>query len=276
VKFSMSEAWRDATAMMSGNREVLLIVAGLFFFLPSVVLALMMGDVQGVAGTDPETANEAMMETYRRGWWAIVLMTLASIIGSLALLALLRDHGRPTVGEAIRMAVVRLLPAIGTYLLVGIGGIIVTLLTFAVAGPLLGLEDTSSPQQVLAVASIAFLIMLYPAVRLSLATPAIAIDKLSNPLRVLARSWRLTQGQGLRLLIFYVLLAIAYFVIAIVIGMALMALTLATGPSVGQTINAIVSGMLSAAVSVVFVAVLAAAHRQLAGPSEAAISETFE
>ena len=40
MKFSMSEAWRDATAMMSANREVLLIVAGIFFLLPSVVLTL--------------------------------------------------------------------------------------------------------------------------------------------------------------------------------------------------------------------------------------------
>ena len=28
MKFSMSEAWRDATAMMTANREVLLVVAG--------------------------------------------------------------------------------------------------------------------------------------------------------------------------------------------------------------------------------------------------------
>ena len=34
MKFDMSEAWRDAVAMMTANREVLLIVAGIFFLLP--------------------------------------------------------------------------------------------------------------------------------------------------------------------------------------------------------------------------------------------------
>ena len=56
MKFSMSEAWRDATAMMSANREVLLIVAAIFFLLPSLVMAIAMPNLQ-----------ETIMADYRSG-----------------------------------------------------------------------------------------------------------------------------------------------------------------------------------------------------------------
>ena len=52
--------------------------------------------------------------------------------------------------------------------------------------------------------------------------------------------------------------------------------TVMAGASAGLAINAIASGLISAVVTVILVAVLAAVHRQLSGPSPAAISETFK
>ena len=66
MKFDMSQAWRDATAMLSGNREVLLVVAGLFFLLPGIALALALGDVQQAILADPKNA-EAMMLAVAQG-----------------------------------------------------------------------------------------------------------------------------------------------------------------------------------------------------------------
>ena len=48
MNFSMSEAWREATAMISANREVLLIVSGIFFFIPSLAVNWSIGDLQEV------------------------------------------------------------------------------------------------------------------------------------------------------------------------------------------------------------------------------------
>lgn len=277
MKFSMSEAWRDATTMMSANREVLLIVAGLFFFLPSLVLNFAMGDAQSLAAANPENAGEAVAGIYAQWWWLMILIGIVSIAGSLALLALLRDNNRPTVGEAIKTGLIGLLPAIGTYVILFIGALLVLLLTLALLGPLLGVDTANpNPEQLVQVGSIAFLIMAYPAVRLSLSAPVIAIDKIGNPFKVLARSWRLTAGNGIRLLLFYLLLFIVYIVIAMVVGMILAVLGLAVGADTTVILNALISGGLSAVVSVVIVAVIAAAHRQLSDPSAASISETFE
>src|SRR5690606_31577268 len=269
MKFDMSAAWRDATTMMAGNREVLLIVAGLFFFLPSVIMGLAMGDVQELAMADPENAAEAIATVYGSLWWLILLLSLASIVGYLALLALLRDHSRPTVGHAIRIGLAGLLPAIGTYLVLalalGIAGTALIALSAAAGGAAMAL-----------VLVILFVGFVYLCVKFSLAGPVIAIDKVYNPLTVLARSWQLTKGNSFRLFLFYLLIFIAYFVVAMVVGMVFGVLTLAIGAGASLTVNAVISGAISAVVSVVRVAVIAAAHRQLSGPSAEAVSETFE
>ena len=118
MKFSMSEAWRDATAMLSANREVLLIVAAIFFLLPGLVPALVMPDLQQTLMADPQNMAAAFNGLLAE--WGMILLvgfvviTLAQIVGYLAMLALLRDASRPTVGEALRLGLVGLLPAIGT------------------------------------------------------------------------------------------------------------------------------------------------------------------
>ena len=45
MRFSMSDAWNDAMALMRRNREVLAIVAGVFFLLPGLVMTVMFADV---------------------------------------------------------------------------------------------------------------------------------------------------------------------------------------------------------------------------------------
>lgn len=274
MKFNMSDAWRDATAMMSGNREVLLIVAGLFFFLPSLVLGLVLGnvqtEVQGLATGSPERTAEIALSIYGQWWWLLILITIVSVVGYLALLALLRDNNRPTVGEAIRIGFVGLLPAIGTYFVLCLGmGFGATLLA-------MGARATGSGAVSLLIGAIIAILAVYVMVKVSLSGPVIAIDKVHNPFKVLGRSWKLTKGNSLRLFLFYLLIGIVYFVVVLVVGMIVGVLTLAAGASAGLIVNAVLSGAVSAAFYVILVAVIAAAHRQLAGPSAAAVSETFE
>jgi MFS family permease len=277
VTFNMSEAWRDATAMMSGNREVLLIVAGLFFFLPSLVLNFAMGDPRNVAVADPQAAEAAVAATYTQWWWLLGLISVVSVVGSLALLALLRDHERPTVAEAIKAGLVGLLPAIGTYVLMALGALLIIVLTSAILGPVFGV-DSANPTvgQLVPIATIALLILIYPAVKFSLSTPVIAIDKVRNPIKILARSWRLTKGNSFRLFLFYFLLGVVYLVVGMVVAIVVGAFNLVAGPGAGLIISALIAGALSAATSVVAVAVIAAAHRQLAGPSAEAATRIFE
>ena len=270
MKFSMSEAWRDATAMMTANREVLLVVAGIFFFIPGVAMGLAMGDVQHIMLADPENAQEMVLSFYADWGWLLALGGVASVLGYLSLLALLRDHNRPTVGEAIKIGLIGLLPAIGAYIVLVLGLGVVAALLAMIAGV------TGNAAIGLIVALVIVGVVAYVLVKVSLSGPVIAIDKVYNPFKILARSWQLTRGNSFRLFLFYLLLTVTYVVIAAVTSGIVAVLLVVVGQSVATTINAIISAAISAIAYLVFVAVLAAVHRQLSGPSPAAVSATFE
>ena len=122
MKFDMSKAWSDATAMIGANAKTIAIVAGVFFFLPYLALMLLvpeMGASGGMGGDtqDPDAAMNAVMGLYAQYWWVFVLLILLQAIGSLGLLALLTDRSRPTVGEALGVGMKALLPYIGTLII---------------------------------------------------------------------------------------------------------------------------------------------------------------
>lgn len=270
MKFSMSEAWRDATAMMTANREVLLVVAGIFFFIPGVAMGLAMGDIQRIMLADPDNAQKMVLSFYTDWGWLLALGGIASVLGYLALLALLRDHNRPTVGEAIKIGLIGLLPAIGAYIVLVLGlGVVAAVLAL-----IAGVTGSAAIGLIVSLAIVA--VVAYVLVKVSLSGPVIAVDKVYNPFKILARSWRLTKGNSFRLLLFYLLLTITYIVIAAVASGILAVLLVVVGASVATTINAIISAAISAVAYLVFVAVLAAVHRQLSGPSPASVSATFE
>ena len=82
----------------------------------------------------------------------------------------------------------------------------------------------------------------------------------------------------MRLFLFYLLLTAVYFVILMVVTMVIMALAIAIAGQgkVALLIGGVGSGAVGAAASVLLTAVLAAIHRQLAGPSAQAIGGTFD
>jgi hypothetical protein len=270
MKFDMSAAWREAMAMVSANREVLLIVAGIFFFVPSLIVGLLIGDMQQQMFADPEKVEEAVLALYAQWWWLFVLSSVAGMLGYLTLLALLRDTSRPTVAEALKIGLIGILPGIGAY--------IVLVLGLSLVGGLLVALASAVGNAAVGVLVVVILVvgLIYVLVKVSLSGPVIAIDKVFNPFKILARSWRLTKGNSVRLCLFYVLLFIAYLVIATVLAMVVGLVVLAAGPSSALMVNALLGGLINAVAYMVFVAILAAVHRQLSGPSATAVSETFE
>ena len=275
MKFDMGAAWNEAMRLIAANRQVVAIVAGVFFFLPYLAFMLLfMNQMEALeaaqmANPNPEAVGAAMMDFYGQIWWAILLMVVIQAIGMLGLLALLTDRSRPTVGEALSIGAKLFLPYLGAQLVVSVVLGIMMLLPFAVgaavsvtAGVLLGL--------------IAIVALCYLFTKFMLVPPVIAIERETNPLTALGRSWRLTKGNSVRLFFFMVLLLIAIVVIGGVVSMVVglvFALFGATAALIGQ---AIVSGLLNAIWVVLFLAVLAAIHHQLADPSTETVRETFE
>ena len=97
-----------------------------------------------------------------------------------------------------------------------------------------------------------------------------------NPIGALARSWRLTKGNSFRLFLFYFLLMLALLIVTGLANMVLVLLFAAIGGQLEMIGIAATSSLLNAIFSVVVLSVLASVHRQLAGETTEAISETFE
>lgn len=276
MKFDMSAAWSEAMRLIGANRDVVLIVAGVFFFLPYVVFMMIVGDQMtalqagaGAGNADPEAAMEALTGFYGSIWWMVLLFAIVQYIGMLGLLALLKDRSRPTVGEALKIGATRFPSYFVAQLLAGLAILLLFLIPFVIAA-------AGSVAVAVIVGILTVVAGLYLFTKFSLAAPVIVIDRVLNPLTALGRSWRLTKGNSVRLFLFYFLLIVAVIVVGLVVSIVVGLVFALMGPEGALIGNSLVAGLLNAVWATLFLAALAAAHRQLAGERAETVSETFE
>jgi len=277
MKFEMTRAWNDAMALLGMNRQVVLIVAGVFFFLPYLAMALLVpeflalisGTGQAAEPGNVSAATEEMLRTYREVWWAILLVSLAQAIGMLSLVALLTDHDRPTVSQALTRGAKYFLPYLGTQILIGIPLVILVMIPFAVgaaagagAGVLVGV--------------VTLVLLAYLMTKFSLSLPVVVIDGKMNPISVLSRSWALTKGNSLRLFGFYCLLVLVAGVISSLVSILVGVITALSGDDAALIIAGLLNALFNLAAVTIMLAVLAAVHRQLSGNAPEVVGATFE
>jgi len=210
-----------------------------------------------------------------------LLTFVVQTTGYMALMALLTDRARPTVGQAIISAVKSLPSLIGAVIVAYIGLVLLAVVAVSLIAGIVAATGSAGLGWVLGLLALAFITWVLT--KLSLTLPVIVVDRVANPVAALRRSWRLVSGNSLRVFVFYVLLAIGYMVVSIVFVMVLATLfglgTMASGgPKAGtgaMVALGLVSGVIGTAVSVVFTSIVAAIHRQLAGPSTEVYGETF-
>ena len=222
AKLDTNAAWKEATALVAANRDVLFALAGVFFLLPSRALAIFGGEPQIASGMGQDEMVAAMTEFYSRAWWMILISAVLQVVGMLAILTLMRDRTRPTVSQAIGAG------AAGTpsYLA---AQILFVLALALVGGLLIGLAGMASAALGVVVMLIVLGAAVFAAMRLILVAPIVAVEGERNPITALRRSWTLTQGNFWRIVAFLLL-----------------------------------------------VGLIAAIHRQLAGPRSGELAATFE
>lgn len=271
MKFDSNLAWKQASSAVSANREVLLALAGVFFLLPSLALSLLFPQPEPAAGMNSEAMMKLLSEYYRSVMPFFVPVGLLQAAGSLTMLTLFTDRTRPTVGEAIRQGFLGMFPYVSALLLVGFG-----LGLLAVFALTLGSLAGSSLVAGVAV-TLVVLFGAYAFVRTSLAGPVVAVERERNPLNALRRSWLLTKGNVGRIGMFYALVALAFFFVLMIL-MAIVGVVLAVvaGSQAGEVAATVISSAIGSVMTLYFVAISAAVHRQLAGPSPDVERATFE
>jgi hypothetical protein len=225
-------------------------------------------------GDDPQATMQAVIDQttalYAANWPAFLGMTIAGFIGSMSILALLSDRGNPTVGEALGKGIA----SIPSYILAQLLSALAA--GFAIGLPL-GLVSAVAPPGVAALAGLMLAVLgLYLFVKFALIAPVIAIEEVRNPLAALGRSWRLTKGNSLRIFIFVALLFVTIAIITGLVSSVLALILSAFGGSVESIGRGLVNALVNSVVAVIFLVVIAAIHRQLAGASPERLAETFE
>lgn len=275
MKFDMSRAWDEAVAMLGANSSMVAVIAGVFFFLPYVLLGLLAPDpnqnpAMQSASPDADAMLQAMTAVYGEIWWMLLIIILLQAVGTLALYALLTHRNRPTVGEAIGFGFKGLLPFLGLFVLqVTIMGIVL--------GVPVALAAASGSVVVSALVSLLVLVgAAYLYTKFSLSVAVLGIGGERNPATALRQSWALTKGNSVRLWMFYILLIIAFFVVSAVIGMLMGVVFGLAGSEIARFGNALISALMNAVFVTILLAVVGAVYRQLSGGSPQSIVETFE
>lgn len=271
MRFDSNQAWKDAASAVTANRDVLLALGGVFFALPSFAFTVFYPQPEPPAGAAAEQLFELMGAFYRQAWPILLAIAAVQMVGTLAMLALFTDRSRPTVGQALAQGVNGLLPVIAAQLLLGMGLGLVALIPLAAAGA------TGIAAAVALVIVLAGAVMLWAYIRSSLVSPAVMVDGIRNPVAALRRSFELTRGNAGRIAVFFLLLVIAFIiVVGVVSALFGLVVEMIVGGETATTLTALVSSAGEAVMAVYFVAVVAAVHRQLAGPSSDVTAARFE
>ena len=294
MRFDGNLAWQQAVRLFSANKELLLVLAGVFFFLPGLASAFFLSDMQvqmvrdlnGVDSHDPRAMINAVGALYAKIGPYMVLLTLAQMAGMMAMMALLTDAARPTVGQAIALGLRRLPTVLGVAALFVLGYLVAAMVFGLVLGVLAigvaaigGGAGSVAMVVLVALGMGAFMGFIIVAVtRLSVTLPVIVIEQVRHPWRALVRSWTSTKGSTAPLLGFYLVLMVAYVVIALLVYMvltAMVALGADHGSKAYYMASGVISGLIGGVMSVLATCIVCAVHGQLTGQGREGMRETF-
>ncbi|PCD01997.1 hypothetical protein COC42_10930 [Sphingomonas spermidinifaciens] len=169
MKLNLGRVFAAAGALWRAERGLIVPLAGLFYFVPTLALLLFLPAAEPVAGGGDEAALDALLAYARDNAGAILSVNFLQLAASALLLSLFLAPGRPTLAEAARLAAGRLILFVAAGLLMW-------------GALMLG----------------AFLILpaLYLIGRFFLVTAVLAAEPRTGPVQAIARSFALTAGRG--------------------------------------------------------------------------------
>ncbi|UVI40305.1 glycerophosphoryl diester phosphodiesterase membrane domain-containing protein [Qipengyuania spongiae] len=263
MKLDLSAAWERGTASIGANREIVLVLAGVFLFIPlfAIFLVLLGSGFDFTGNPDADQAQQAMRfaaligEFLGQYWWLLLIAFILQAAGSIAIIRILGDAAKPTVGDVLKLAA-RLVPTLlAANILSGLVVQLPSLLAELAGGGETAVGATIN--------LIGLPFVFYLSVKFILIAPAVALEGQANPLKAIARSWRVTKGNSLRIFAFFLLFAVAALVLFLVLSLVfglVFALLGARGEEIG---SAAFWAFFLTTTYVIYYAVIAAMYRQL-------------
>lgn len=243
MTFSYNAVWDDAVKLLRRHAPLLAAIAGVFVFLPALLVNHFLPPPQQGAN-DIREYGRMVLEYLRDNSLWIVLQSFVAMIGTAAMLRLVFAE-RSTVGAAIRFGIL-LLPAYS---------ILIVLANLIVAAGLLLLIVPG----------------LYLWGRLVPAAATMVAENRRNPLDALKRAFALTKGRGWAIIGLYLIVAICgSLLISVIQWLTGILFILAAGQALGMLLTMIVGCALTAALATLLTMLSAAIYRALTAPDAAA------
>ena len=247
MKFSSSAAWAETTAMARRNPGLIATVAGVFIFLPYMILAYLLPPPDT---SDPSRVLEVIGTYFTSNLHWFLLQGVVAMVGTIAILLLVFSRDI-SVGGAIGATI----PILPFYFLASlVGGLIVGL---------------------------GFLLLIVPGLylwgRLAPLGPVVVAENRRNPIDAVTRTFALTRNKGWAIFFYILLVAVAAAILFAVVGALVgMILVLILGQNLGGLLATIVGAAFDAALAVLLTLVGAGIYRQLGGDRATEAASTFE
>jgi hypothetical protein len=242
--FSYNAVWEDTVALLRRHGPLLMAIAGVFLFLPVLLIAVFAPPPEPPPGVDPARAVQMTIDYYTAAWPWFLLQLLSTMVGTLAMLRLVFARGT-TVGGALAQALI-LTPL---YFLVSfiLGfGIGLGLLLFLLPG-------------------------LYLFGRIVPAPAVVVVENRRSPFDIIRRTFAITRGHGWAILGLVLIVLIVGGVAVGVAGTLFgLVFVLAAGQELGRLLAAVVDSAFRAALETLLIMLYAAIYRALAGPDSVA------
>ncbi|HEY0313863.1 MAG TPA: hypothetical protein VGC56_15400 [Allosphingosinicella sp.] len=245
MKLSYSAIWDDTTALLRAHASLVAALAGVFLFLPALVVAYLLP--QPVV-TDPSRALDALVGFYQANWPWLLLAQLVRMVGAAAILQLVFGPRGTSVAGAIVTGLLLLPSYFAAHFLAEIG------------------------------MGIGFLLLIVPGVylmgRFAPLGAVIVAERRRNPIDALTRSFALSAGHGWSLAGLVLLVAIAAGItMGVAHAVSGILFVLVAGKAFGTLLVQIVDAAAGAAFTTLFLLLYAAIYRALSPSASAAVFE---
>jgi hypothetical protein len=234
MKFSYSAVWSDTVGLIRANATILAAIAGVFVFLPALLLAYFLPQPQTA---QPDEALRVMMEYLNEVWPWHLLANVVGMVGAIAMLLLLLGRRGTTVGGLIATA----LAILPFYLLASICSGILLVIGFILL----------------------FVPGFYLIGRLAPVGPVVVAEGRRNPIDVIQRALQLTKGKGWAVTGLVLLVAIAGSILSLAVTAVLGIVLALVGGDIGRFLILVLQALGGAVLTTVLIALLAAIYRAL-------------
>lgn len=257
-RLDLSRLVEETLDYAKANLQLLLPLAGAFFFLPSVLTSRMLPDE--VASFDSISGTLVL---------ALLIVFVIQTIGQLAILGLMLLPGSLTVRQCLELAVRRLGLAIGVQFLM----FAVICLTFIVAQVLVlllfsgGAGESASVRAAGQAMLVASPFIIYLLARFFIAYPLVVAEK-ASPFMALRQAFMSTAKVGWKLAAFIIGGGMTYLFLQLVLGSAIRVTFQMIGKAIGlQGLGVLLAdagtSLLGAVASVFFTIAMGIAYRQI-------------